>query len=155
MVIFIFSDHQSLAVLWAASVSFLGTLVASLGRSLLSPSPAIPVGGIFMANSSSSLLKQLELAAVTLAESELEGHKAQIVTTLQTGGVQAASFLSTELKTLMKGNSLLSKLEGPILETIVSNIATQAVSGMGGESEALYALVDREFHTWAASLGGK
>ncbi len=143
--------NQNLLVIAASVVSFLGTLTAALGRSVLSKPPEVPAGGILMAN----LLKQLGLALVTFGETELEQFKPQIVSSLQNGGVQATQYISTQLKTQMKSNSLLGKIEEPVLDGIATNLATQAIAGMGGESEALFAIVDHELHVWAASLGGK
>lgn len=104
---------------------------------------------------STNLLRQIGLALVTFGENELEQYKPQIVLNLQTAGVQAVQHISTELKTQLKGHSFLGKLEEPVLDGIATNLATQAVAGIGGESEALFAIVDHELHVWASSLGGK
>jgi hypothetical protein len=138
----------------SAFFAVLGTAVAALGRSPLTSSLKLTKESSIIMQSN-ILLKQIELAGVTYAESELENNKAAIIADLQSAGVKAIDFVETSVtKAIGNGGGILAKLGAPTLKSIVGNIAQQTIAGLGGEEAALFALVDAELHTIAKSLGG-
>ena len=102
-----------------------------------------------------TILQQIELAAISYAETELEMNKTLIIGDLQGGGAKAVDFLAAQvLGVIGSSGGILAKLSSGTLNTIVRGIAQRTIAGLGGETESIYALVDAELHSIAKSLGG-